>query len=495
MVKRSVLLNSRRNDGWYPGSKALTPLSEFMGLPIDQTNFVFGLVASFFFSFIIRYVLHPSRVSPRVRHIACTGIGVTLGLMCWGIHIWHTVILATTCYLLLLWLSPRYSQRLVFIYSMAHLGVLHYLRLQHGYGTYTLDITGPFMIMTQKSTSLAFSYHDGVSVKEQQLTPEQKQRAVRKLPSVLEFISYLFHFQTILAGPGILYSDYMDFIHGRFVYNVEKNGAVNKDIHYRNEPSPTEAILMKLLLVACLVFVNLRIVPLFPIERLLDVDFVYNTGFLAKTAYIIAATSVTRFRYYFAWTMSDVVCNASGLGFNGFDKFGREKWDLTSNVYIFDFEFSLSFRDALQAWNTQTMTWLRMVAYDRAPFAKTLATYVLSAYWHGFYPGYYLTFGSGAIITLAARSVRRSVRPYFQKSKFTMLLYHVLTFSWCRLTMAYATFPFVLLQFWPSLHIYRCFYFYLHILAFLAAFILPIVLPPKRDRAKQQTEVNGNATE
>lgn len=49
--------------------------------------------------------------------------------------------------------------------------------------------------------------------------------------------------------------------------------------------------------------------------------------------------------------------------------------------------------------------WLRTIAYDRAPSHKTLWTYVLSALWHGFYPGYYFTFLGGAIFTLAARSV------------------------------------------------------------------------------------------
>lgn len=49
--------------------------------------------------------------------------------------------------------------------------------------------------------------------------------------------------------------------------------------------------------------------------------------------------------------------------------------------------------------------WLRFIAYDRAPSHKTFWTYVLSALWHGFYPGYYFTFLGGAIFTLAARSV------------------------------------------------------------------------------------------
>jgi len=43
--------------------------------------------------------------------------------------------------------------------------------------------------------------------------------------------------------------------------------------------------------------------------------------------------------------------------------------------------------------------------YERAGRNKVIYTYALSALWHGFYPGYYLTFASGAFFTVAARSV------------------------------------------------------------------------------------------
>jgi len=57
-------------------------------------------------------------------------------------------------------------------------------------------------------------------------------------------------------------------------------------------------------------------------------------------------------------------------------------------------------------WNIQTHMWLRLIAYNRMPSGKTLAVFVLSAFWHGFYPGYYLTFVLGAFLVYAGRSVR-----------------------------------------------------------------------------------------
>ena len=36
--------------------------------------------------------------------------------------------------------------------------------------------------------------------------------------------------------------------------------------------------------------------------------------------------------------LADAICNASGFGFNGYDEFGKPKWDLVSNVNWFKVE-------------------------------------------------------------------------------------------------------------------------------------------------------------
>lgn len=45
------------------------------------------------------------------------------------------------------------------------------------------------------------------------------------------------------------------------------------------------------------------------------------------------------------------------------------------------------------------------VCYERCPINPTAATFMLSAMWHGVYPGYYLTFVTGIAMTMAARAV------------------------------------------------------------------------------------------
>lgn len=69
------------------------------------------------------------------------------------------------------------------------------------------------MVLTQKMTSLAFSIMDGIDqTKEKELSPLQKQRVVQDVPSLPEFCSYVFQFQSMLAGPLVFYDDFKEFI-------------------------------------------------------------------------------------------------------------------------------------------------------------------------------------------------------------------------------------------------------------------------------------------
>lgn len=100
------------------------------------------------------------------------------------------------------------------VVALFYLSCIHLHRQYYDYGSYSLDITGPLMIITQKVTSLAFSIHDGFTREMKDLTQSQQQHAIRKLPSPLEFFSYTLHFQGLMAGPLVFYKDYIDFIEG-----------------------------------------------------------------------------------------------------------------------------------------------------------------------------------------------------------------------------------------------------------------------------------------
>jgi len=71
-----------------------------------------------------------------------------------------------------------------------------------------------------------------------------------------------------------------------------------------------------------------------------------------------------------------------------------------------DVEFSHDVKDFLGAWNISVHKWLKYYVYLRMmkkdnkglQIVPILTTFVVSAVWHGFYPGYFLFFISSGIM-------------------------------------------------------------------------------------------------
>lgn len=136
----------------------------------------------------------------------------------------------------------------------------------------------------------------------------------------------------------------------------------------------------------------------------------------------------------------------------------------------------MNFKGVIDYWNRTTQSWLRRYAYERSSNKyRTYFTYIMSAVWHGFWPGYYLTFLTGALVTTASRTGRRCARPFFQKNRITAAAYDVLTFFMTRVYLAYATAPFVLLSLESSFKLYSRLYFFGHLQCLFAIFVLPLL--------------------
>ncbi|CAD1476916.1 unnamed protein product, partial [Heterotrigona itama] len=346
------------------------------------------------------------------------------------------------------------------------------------------------MVITQKVTSLAYSIHDGLTRREEELTPTQRYQAVKKMPTTLEYFSYVFHFQALMAGPVIFYRDYIDFIHGRNLAGAKALTGCDKNSgHYDEivlEPSPAPVVIKKVVVSLLCAAMFVTFIPTYPIQKLKDDDFLKNTTAFYKMWYLMVTTMLVRFKYYHAWIFADAICNNSGFGFSGYDDNGEPKWDLASNVDVYGFEMSLNLRDSIEHWNKGTNRWLRSIVYERVKQNKVMFTYALSALWHGFYPGYYLTFANGAFFTVASRVARRNIRPYFLGSKGMKFLYDALTFTTTRLLMAYMTFSFILLEFMPSVTMYLYVYLFPHIIGLALLVIAPRL--PKIPSHKEATE-------
>ncbi|XP_062540622.1 lysophospholipid acyltransferase 6 isoform X1 [Armigeres subalbatus] len=483
---------------YYDGSRVFTWLADLCGLSVDLVNFLITQFLALILASVFRSYLHPSKVTASTRHAIGLVIGLFFGYFCFGQQAIHIAGLPAVCYVVIRTQNPQIVQRLVMVVALAYLSCIHLHRQYYDYGSYSLDITGPLMIITQKVTSLAFCIHDGFTRDMKDLSRSQQEHAIKKLPSALEFFSYTLHFQGLMAGPLVFYKDYIDFIEG---YHILKQTAVSKakyDIEKEivHEPSPVKAVVKKVIasLVCALIFV--KFATIYPIKAMKDDGFMATSGFFSSFWYMMMTTTAVRFKYYFAWLMADAICNNSGLGFNGYEKDGvTPRWDMLSNIDVWAFEFGTNFRNCINTWNTGTNRWLRMVVFERVPKRYgTVLTFGLSALWHGFYPGYYMTFATGAFIVMAARVARKLFREPFQDTAFKRIFYDILTCLVTRVFMGYATFPFVLLEFKASLRMYLNVFMCLHLVAMIAVFILTKFVPRgERKRSPVATTISATS--
>ncbi|XP_052250365.1 lysophospholipid acyltransferase 1-like isoform X2 [Dreissena polymorpha] len=341
---------------------------------------------------------------------------------------------------------------------------------------YSIDVSGPLMIITQKITSLAFSVHDGRHGNKDKLSDLQKRYMISRPPSLLEYLSYLFYFQGVLVGPISFYADYQAFIEGTYVSSKHlQNGSDNNNKYRMNgRPSPFDVVCYKLCVTLFWMGFHFTIKPLYPEMINADLAFIRSHGFLYRLWYMWISMLCCRAKYYVAFSLGDAICNASGLGFNGYDRDGRPRWDLVSNVHILGIEGATSFKTYIDNWNIQTAVWLRVVCYDRIPAQKRFFTFFLSAMWHGCYPGYYFTFVSGVPMSEVARKVRHRVRPYFLSSRVSQMLYNVITWVSTHIAMSYIVVPFTILHWEPTIVFYTFNTFWcVHLLCGLLFFIVP----------------------
>ncbi|XP_018588794.2 membrane-bound O-acyltransferase domain-containing protein 2 isoform X2 [Scleropages formosus] len=450
------------------GSSLLQPISEIINLPLDQVNFVvcqlFALLTALWF----RLYLHPSKTSTFVRHVVATLLGFYLALFCFGWYALHFLVQSGLTYSIMIFAGVEHMHKYCFVVALGYLTFCQITRVYvFDYGMYSADFTGPMMVITQKITSLAFEIHDGMARKEELLTSSQKCLAVRYVPKE----------------------------------DAESAGVPELQLQLHGHPGGTHVLLQRL----HRLHRGHRLPAEAPRVQRQGEREVQAVGPLAQEGRDPQAVHVCRLsarlpvrvqdvprgaqhrgrlhRHHALPPAADAINNAAGFGFNGYNKDGTPRWDLISNLRILDIEFATSFKMFLDNWNIQTALWLKRVCYERCPYNPTAATFLLSAIWHGVYPGYYLTFFTGILMTMAARAIRHNVRPHFLGSAALELLYDVVTWAGTQIAICYTVVPFVLLAVGPSLKFYRSWYFCIHIVCVLLMVFLPV--KPRHLRAKE----------
>jgi len=410
-------------------------LSEAIGFDKETLSYTLGLFACYPLGLIMLMLPYG-----KLRHLFSFFLGAFLLQFTIGKQWIHHAITCLVAYVMLLILPPSVSKTVIPIFTMVYCTLGHLHRQYINYLGWDLDFTGCQMVLTMKLYSLSYNIYDGHLIATGKADRAAKKCAdvsVVRVPGIAEYLGYTFNFSTILAGPAFEYKFYADACDGTNLLGGTK------------KPSNLMATLRPLAIsLFCMVafVVGNGMFPLLDSTDpqnntpvILTEEFL-SQPWLYRTAYIWICIFFVRNKYYFGWKNAEGACNIWYMGFEGYDENGKEKgWEISNNMDILAFETASSIKNNFAAWNKKTSNWLGRYVYSRTGGSLT-ATYSMSAFWHGFYPGYYLAFLSVPFATICERLGRKKLTPHFDGIVWKFICWLSVCFI-----RGYMSVPFILL--------------------------------------------------
>ncbi|KAG4304001.1 hypothetical protein PORY_002524 [Pneumocystis oryctolagi] len=428
---------------------------------VDIPMYHFKLLGCLLFSYPLSYVLR--KIPPRnrcLRHFF--NIIVSLFFLVGIFNLWYgvqTVLISTAgVFIIVQYLKGHYMPYVAFAFLIGHLSINHLYR-QYGNIDDEFDVTGLQMVLCMKLTAFAWNMYDGKQ-EDSVLTQRQKEYALKKLPSLLEFLGYVFFFPSFLVGPSFDLVDYHRWLANGITVSTSKK--INQDELEKRLICKDRRYSIKILLSGLFYLYVFQQMSLhYSVTYVLHDQFLQLT-YIRRLLYLFLLALMHRMKYYGIWKIAEGACVLSGMGDSVRDSDGNIVSYFFENISPYGFETAQSTKELLDAWNKSANRWLKYYVYLRVTshgkkpnIMSSMITFITSALWHGFYPGYYLSFITGAFAQILGKYLRRHVRPFFltrdmQPTRYK-IVYDVLSWFSTQITWAYIVQPFVVLNFRDSL--------------------------------------------
>jgi MBOAT, membrane-bound O-acyltransferase family len=402
-----------------------------------------------------------------------------------GVQWIHHLVTSLVVYAMFMLFSRRTCAVVVPTFVMVYCVLGHLHRQYTCYLGWDLDFTSAYMTLAIKLYMMAYNLYDGEVLAQGHGSRAARKCApfaIRELPGLIEYLGYTFCFSNILFGPAYEFTTYRNAVNGSLLYTPD--GKPKGTI-----PSNCWPTLRPLLLAVFNVLVMIVLGSRFPI---LDPANPSGTPILLQPAFLakpwverflylwLALVLDVRQKYYFIWHVAEGANNVWYSGFEGFtDKGEALGWENSSNVNMWEFETAPSMSAMLKVWNKKSALWLNKYVYIRTN-GNLLAVFSMSAFWHGFYPGYYMFFMSLPLVVECERLARKTISPYFSSKKWSA--YGVASILSTIFIREYVVSPFVLLAFERSWNYWKSHFFYGHFVCIFVYMALSMV-----PRKKQKT--------
>ena len=435
---------------------------------MDEVKIIASFILSYPLSAILKRLPERQRWQKNV-FIILVSLFYMVGLFDLWAGLRTIIISSVTAYAIAHYIDGTFMPWIAFVFLMGHMSVNHITR-QRLASPSTVDITGAQMVLIMKLHAFCWNVHDG-RIKPELLTDQQKDRAIKEMPEFLDFAGYVLFFPSFFAGPAFDYVDYRRWIETTMFDTPDESKAPpnrkSRKIPHSGWPAAWKAATGLIW-----IFLFLKFGVWYNTDLVTSPE--YLSYSLFRRIFILEMYGLcTRMKYYGVWSLTEGACILSGLGHNGVDRAtGKVRWDRLENVNPWTIETAQNSRAYLEGWNKNTNHWLRNYVYLRVTaagkkpgFRASLLTFATSAFWHGFEPGYYLTFVFAAFIQTVAKNFRRYVRPFFmtpdgKNPTSTKIYYDVASYLATQLAFCFCTAPFVILDLNNSLRVWAEVYFY-----------------------------------
>ena len=377
----------------------ISAIANFIGVPYDQILLVLTIGSAIPLGILNHKIKNPKM---RLWYGLITGLILQYGL--YGMGIIHTFIASLFTYFFIQYFGRKYSAFWVLIFTFAHLTTMHLYRMIYMYGQWSADDpTSIYMMSICKYSSMAFSYEDGAKEDKDLKNSHWKQYKLKEKPTLLETLSFAFFYPSAVIGPSFEFRDFYNFIYFKDCYaNLPIKLTMIYGAYYG------------LLSVLMMAFYG-GFSPRYPLSYVGSVE--YGTkSLLYRFMYLNFSMALHRAKFYSGWLLSYTGFIFSGIAYTETPRDKSEPNVLTEingpvvksfikGKYgdIIDCEFGINPKTKITSWNNTVHLWLKYNVFLRMininhPMClnnfglASLMTFMLSAFWHGFYPTYYIFF-------------------------------------------------------------------------------------------------------
>ncbi|XP_012263118.2 lysophospholipid acyltransferase 5 [Athalia rosae] len=461
----------------------LNGLSTTLGVPEAAVKLLASIFLGFPLALIHRKALYGA--DSNLQHLFFIVSGTIIGYWNYDWDILHSAYALCFTYLTLRILGgTNLSLIITFAVNMMYLLVGYYATSTEDYD---IKWTMPHCVLTLRLIGLAFDVCDGKQ-KEEKLSSTQKETALKETPSFLEMAAFIYFPGSFLVGPQFSMKRYLKYV----------NGELRDPDNSSELPSCVVPGLLRAL--AGLGYIIAYQVGTMYVsdEYILDPEF-SKVNYFKRWFLLGIWGRVNLYKYISCWLISEGVCMAFGITYNGKDKNGVQQWDGCANVKLLLFENATQFNHYIMSFNINTNHWCAEYIYKRLKFLGSkvysqAGTLLFLAIWHGLHSGYYQCF----FIEFIIMYFEKDIGPVLESNKkLQALLKNPLSAAiiWVFLKiytlvfMGYALIPFVLLKRSKYLPVFGSFHWLGHIIFMGYPLIAPFVkslLREKRSRPHEE---------